>query len=245
MATPLSTLVTQVRTELIESSASFWTDAELLTHLIDGAKDMWAAIIDTFGDHYLKIDAEHVTLEAGQDSLSGVPANVFRVNMIEPRDTTTAGPHNGMAFIPRKYNHPDFIAARAFGGLSDSGGAASISINAGVIFYDVSGVGAPNGAPTILTAPRTAAQVLIRLAYNPILDPLDASSNNPIPGEADKALKAYAVSFARAKEREDRGPDPGWLAVYATEKQSILTRITPRQDQEPEEVEGMFEHTRY
>jgi hypothetical protein len=245
MATPLSTLIAQVRAELLELSANFWTDAELLIHLVDGSKDMWAAILDTYGDHYLKIDTEHVTLESGQDSLSGVPADVFRINMVEPRDTTTAGPHNGITFIPRKYNHPDFISARAFGNLTDSFGSTAASINAGVIFYDVSGVGAPNGAPTILTAPRVNAQILVRLAYNPILPDLTVQSNNPIPGEADKALKAYAIAFARAKEREDRTPDPGWIAVYATEKQSILTRITPRQDQEPEEVEGMFEHTRY
>ena len=51
---------------------------------------------------------------------------------------------------------------------------------------------------------------------------------------------AWTVAFARAKEREDRSPDPAWLAIYATEKQNILTRLTPRQTQEPEIVGDMF-----
>lgn len=237
MATPFSTLVTQVRAELLEPVASFWTDAELLTHLTDGAKDMWAAILDVYGDHYLKIDEEHVTLPALGSQLAGVPADLFRVQLIEPRDTTSVGVDRGTDFVARKYNSQDFIAARTIGNLNAS--------TWGTIFYDVSGVGAPNGAPTILTAPKVSTTINLRVAYNPILGDLTASSNNPIPGESDKGLKAYAVSFARAKEREDRSPDPGWLAVYATEKQSILTRITPRQEQTVEEVEGLFEGTLY
>jgi hypothetical protein len=237
MATPLSTLVTAVRAELLETSANFWTDAEILTHLIDGCKDLWAAILDVYGDHYLKVDETHVSLAAGATELSGVPADTFRVQLIEPRITTENGESKGVIFVPKKYNSSDFINARAFGTLNPS--------DWGIIFYDVSGVGAPNGAPTVLTAPKTGSNLLLRFVYNPVLVDLTASSNNPIPGEADKALKAYAYAFARAKEREDRSPDPGWIAVYATEKQSILTRITPRQDQNPEEVEGMFEQTRY
>lgn len=237
MATTLGALITAVRIELKEATASFWTDAELLTHLVDGCKDLWAGIIDTYGDHYLKVDVVNVSLIASAEQLAGVPADVFRVNLIEPRDITSTGVDNILSFVPRKYNHPDFISARAKGTLTTTEG--------GVIFYDVSGVGAPNGAPTILTAPKTSSTVLLRFAYNPTLPALTASDNNPIPGEADKALKAYAYAFARAKERDDQSPDPNWLAVYATEKQSILTRITPRQDQEPEEVEGMFQDLFY
>ncbi len=39
----------------------------------------------------------------------------------------------------------------------------------------------------------------------------------------------------------NRVPDPGWLAVYATEKQGLLVALTPRQEQEEETVVGMFE----
>ena len=72
-----------------------------------------------------------------------------------------------------------------------------------------------------------------------------ASSANPIPGEADKALVSYAVAFSRSKERDDRSPDPNWIAVYATEKQSILARITPRQEQDVEFAFGLFDDLYY
>jgi hypothetical protein len=74
----------------------------------------------------------------------------------------------------------------------------------------------------------------------PIQADVTSSGNNPIPGESDQALIAYIVAFARAKEREDRSPDPNWIAVYANEKQSILTRLTPRQSQEPDVVEALW-----
>jgi hypothetical protein len=211
----------------------FWTDAEILVDLIDGAKDMWAAILDVFGDHYFTNDITNVSLAASTGTLTGVPADTFRVQLIEPRDTTSAGAYRDVEFVAKKYNHPDFVAARSLGTVSPG--------TAGTIFYDVSGAGSPVGTPTVLVAPMISAALTLRFVYNPILGTLTSASNNPIPGEADKALVAYAIAFARAKERDDRSPDPNWIAVYATEKQSILTRITPRQEQTDEEVMGMFE----
>ena len=116
---------------------------------------------------------------------------------------------------------------------------------AGVIFYDVSGAGTPVGTPTILVAPPLSSALNLRFVYNPSLAAMTTSSTNPIPGESDKALVAYTVAFARSKERDDRSPDPNWIAVYSTEKQSILARITPRQEQEAEYVDGMFEDLYY
>lgn len=219
------------------TGGNYWTDAEILVHLIDGAKDMWAAILDTYGDHYLTVDETLVSLAASATQLTGVPTDCFRVHLIEPRDTTSAGQYAYVSFVPRKYNHPEFVAARAQGTMDPS--------LARIIFYDVSGAGTPVGTPVILTAPKISAALNLRFVYNPVLAAMTSISNNPIPGESDKALVSYAVAFARAKERDDRSPDPNWIAVYATEKQSILVRITPRQDQEAEYVSGIFEDTYY
>ncbi len=73
---------------------------------------------------------------------------------------------------------------------------------------------------------------------------LDTDSN-PIPGESDNALIAWCVAYAKAKEQEteQRVPDPGWLAIYNTEKQGLLVALTPRQEQEEEIAEGLFEGT--
>ena len=215
----------------------FWTDAELLVDVIDGAKDLWASYIDTFQDHFFTDDVTNVTMAASTGSLTGVPTDTFRVLMIEPRDTTTAGAHHGVTFLPRPYNHPEFIAARAHGTVDPT--------NGGLVFYCVTGAGSPIAAPTVLVAPKLSATMNLRFVYNPILAALTSASNNPVPGESDKALVAYGVAFARSKERDDRSPDPNWIAIYATEKQSLLTRITPRQEQEPSEVLGMFESIYY
>lgn len=85
MATLLSTIRTDVRTTLIEATASFWTDDELLRILILGCEDLWKAIIEVKQDHFLVIDETNVSLAASGTSLTGVPTDVFRVKGIEPR----------------------------------------------------------------------------------------------------------------------------------------------------------------
>src|SRR5262249_14657348 len=108
------------------------------------------------------------------------------------------------------------------------------------IYYQLVGVGSPVSAPKIVTAPLISADLRVRLVYNPSLE-WDGGGHNPVPGESDAALKAWTIAYARGKETEDRQPDPGWLGVYATEKQHILTRLTPREEQEPEVVEDFFQ----
>lgn len=211
----------------------FWTDAELLNIMTAGCRDMWAGILDLHADHYQTIDETNVTLAANTSTLSGVPADVFRVSLIEPRDTTITGTNRSIIFIPRKYNHPDFIAAR-------TASAVSPTSYASCIYYSISGAGGPVGTPTITIAPQISSAMNIRLVYNPILAALTGASTNPIPGESDQALIAYTCAFAKAKESEAGSPDPGWISIYSTEKQSILVRLTPRQEQEPEVVDDLF-----
>lgn len=222
-------ILLKVRPALMELTARFWTDAELLDILNDGVKDLWGAILDVHGDHFITVDATNVSLAASGTSLTGVPADCFRVQTIEPRDLTETGAANSLVFVPRNYKDPSFAAAR---GLS-----AQDPSSVTVVYYHITGVGAPAAAPVIYTAPILNTAVLLRFVYNPTAV---TTTNNPIPGESDNALKAWTIAFARAKEREDRMPDPGWLATYATEKSHLLTRLTPRQEQEPEVVEDFF-----
>lgn len=207
----------------------FWSDTELTDLATLGIHDLWGAILDVHGEHYLTIDETNVSLAANATSLTGVPTDCFRVYLIEPRDTTSSGSTKGVNFVPRKFNSDQFKAARTRTAVDPSTGQ--------IVYYSVSNVGAPIAAPTILTAPKLSSVVLLRFAYNPVLT---VGTSNPIPGESDNALKAWIIAYARAKEREDRLPDSGWLAVYSTEKQSILVRLTPRQEQEPDVVEDFF-----
>lgn len=236
MATLLSAIETQVRRHLDETTASFWSSAELIDIANKGIKDLWGAIIDLHAEHYLTVDTTNVSLSASATSLSGVPTDVFRVYLIEPVDTTSAGSIRSLVFAPRDYNSGDFTYARS---LSTADPAQEQ-----VIYYHVTAAGAPVGAPTILTAPKLSSALAagtIRFVYVPIIADKTSAENNPIPGESDQALISWTVAYARAKEREDRSPDPNWLAAYATEKQLIVNRLHPRQIQEPEFVEALFD----
>lgn len=235
MATLLSSLETQARRYLLETTASHWSSAEIVDIINKGIKDLWRAILDLHQEHFLTNDITSVTIAANTGSLSSVPTDVFRIHLIEPVDTSTAGAYRRLIFVPRDYNSPDFIAARTLGSVDGSQDQ--------IIFYCVTQAGAPVGAPTILIAPTLSGAVAagqIRLVYVPILAAKAAGDDNPIPGESDDALIAWTVSHALAKDREDRAPDPNWLAKYATEKQNILVSLTPRQTQEPDVVEPLF-----
>ena len=216
------------------SGTAFWTEAELIDHAIEGCRDLWGADVDLHQEHHVTNDATNVSLAADTATLTGVPADVFRVLLIEPRDLSSTASGRNIIFLPRDYNSPEMIEAR---GLEDqdptSGGF--------IVYYAIHGVGSPISAPTIEIAPQLTSALNLRFVYIPTLGTLTATSNNPIPGESDNAVFAWIIAYARAKEREDRSPDPNWLAVYATEKQNIMTRLTPRQEQEPEYVTGLFE----
>lgn len=229
MATTLDTIVARARVHLIEPTASFWSDAELVQHAILGCQDLWRSIIDNYQDYFLTVDETNVSQDAGATSLTGVPADVFRLKGIEPRTLTSSA---NLLYQPCDFMHADFLRARSEAATDPSGRT---------ILYDLIGHAAPVGAPTIRVAPATNSQVLLRLVYIPTLPALTGASDNPIAGETDNAVMAWVIAYARAKEREDRAPDSEWLAVYSTEKTNILQAITPRQDDENDYVEALFE----
>ena len=112
MATLLSSLETQARRHLLETTASFWSSAELIDHINHGIKDLWGAIVELHQEHFLTVDISNVSLAASATQLSGVPADTFRVHLIEPQDTTSAGSFDNVIFAPKDYNSPEFIGAR-------------------------------------------------------------------------------------------------------------------------------------
>lgn len=232
MATLLSAIETDARTTLLESSASYWSSAELIGHINNGIRDLWSAIIDLYQDHIVTIDETNMSVASGANVITGVPTDLFRVVMVQPRVLGTSSPNPGLIFKPRTLTHPDFVQAQA---------SPSISPSYNVVYYAVINAGAPVGAPAIRLAPTMAAAVNLSVWYNPVIAAKTASDNNPIPGESDKALIHYVIAFARAKEREDRSPDPEHLSIYATEKRKLLTALTPRSVQEPEVVEAFFQ----
>jgi hypothetical protein len=231
-ASTFQNLIDQVRaTNLIEPVAGYWSDDELAVILANGAKDLWRRIVDLYEHHFITLDETNVSLAASTPSLTGVPADVYRVVSIEPRTLGESNPNTGLIFQPRDWNSPDFTQAR---------GATPITPSNNSIYYCLFGVGGPISAPTVRISPRVTSAVLITLAYNYTLPALTKASTNPIPGESDNALKAWLTAYAKAKDRDDSAPDPEWLAIYATEKTNLIIGLAPRQIQEPEVAEAFL-----
>ena len=240
--TPYTALIQSARYQIAAAKGAdktykidnFWSDEEIFQDALRGTTDLWKGVIDLHHEHFLKLNATDVSLASGVNQLSGVPTDTFRVYLIESTDPTTTG----CLFVPRAVNNRDFVAARW------QGVQAPVTPTRGVIvYYCLTGIGAPNNAPVILTAPALSAAVPLNFWYVPVLGVAQyklLTATNPIPGESDQALIAWIIAYMRGKEREDRSPDPAWLSVYATEKGNLLTSLTPRQEHEAEHVESIF-----
>jgi len=241
MATALSSIETQARRHLVETTASFWSSAELVDIINNGIKDIWRAIVDLKEEYYLVVNDTGVSLAADSSTLAGLPEDIHKVYLIEPRDVSSNSDNKNLHFEPIDYNHPRARAARTQNAISPSNN---------VIYYSVIGAGAPvdyDTAPpvgvniAIRVQPQVSSAVNLTLVYVPTLPTFVAADEHPIPGEADQALINWTVSWARAKERDDRSPDPNWLATYSTEKQNLLQSLGLRQFQEAKVVDAFFE----
>lgn len=232
MPTLVSAIETLSRQRLQETSASFWTSPELISIIEMGIKDLWRDIVDLKQEHYLTVDTTNVSLAASTATLTGIPLDVHKVYLIEPRDLSSDGSNKGLVFSPLDYNHHTFQMARSLSAIDPSNAT---------IYYAITGQGSPVNAPTIYVAPQVTSAVNLSFSYVPTLGTISSSHPVPIPGEADAALVAWTVAFALAKERDDKSPDPNWLAIYATEKQHILQSLGLRQYQEPGYVDAIFE----
>lgn len=230
MPTKISSIETLVRQRLNETTASFWSSQELTDICIAGIKDLWRDIVDLKQEHYLTVNTTDVFLAASSNVLSGVPTDVHKLYLMEPTDTSGDSTNVGLTFYPLDYNHKDFIYARAQDAVDPTNTA---------IYYAITGQGAPVAAPIIRCAPQVTSQVSIAFSYVPTIGDLTTNSFVPIPGEADNALVAWTVAYAKAKE-SGGGPDGEWVSIYASEKQHLLQSLGLRQYQEPIFVDALF-----
>jgi hypothetical protein len=231
MAQPITYAVTLARRHLIEATANFWSDDELAQLAIQGIKDLWRDIVDLKQEHFLTKNVSSVSYQPSTTVLTGVPLDVHKVYMIEPLDLSINGSNKGLLFKPLAYNNNQFQLARS---------RDAIDPTNDTIYYALSGQGSPVNAPVIDVAPKVTSAVKLNFVYVPTLTGIQSTDNNPIPGEADNAIVAWIVAYARAKEREDRSPDPLWVSIYSTEKAHLLQSLGLRQYQEPSYAEAMF-----
>ena len=189
-------------------------------------------VIDLRQEHFITLDETNVSLAASTSTLTGIPTNCFRIISVEPRDLSSTSPGFGMEFVARDWNHVDMANARK---------RPARSPQNATVYFTIFGKGPPVDTLSVRVAPQITSAVNLTLAYVPTHGVTLASDANPIPGESDKAIEAWIVAHARAKEREDGSPDPDMLAIYANEKKNTQIALTPRQEQDVQTVEGMFE----
>lgn len=231
MATSYAALTAIVRRHLLEVSAAFWSDDEIAALLGLGAKDLAKKINHLKQKHFVTIEDTSLSLPANCSTLSYVPSDLIRLDHLEPKSLTQ---FTNLFFRPLDFKDAKFMAARAQ--------SAVDPINL-TLWYDILHEGAPVNAPTIWVAPQVTSPVPLRMLYVPTLTSVSMTTagTNPIPGESDNALICWAVAYGRAKEREDRSPDPEWLALYATEKDNLVSSLEFRQDAEEKVVTPNFE----
>lgn len=231
MATTLSFIVTMSRDRLNEPVPRFWSNAELLRYANRGIRDMHRQLGATHQAYFHEISTL-VTHPANGTQLTLVPTNVTIIHGLEPADMA-ANP--SLFYQRRDYNHPEFQSARAETAKDPSQG--------GIVLYAPTQAGGPVAAPVIYVAPLLSALRLLRLTFMPTVGAeLVATDPNPIPGESDNALIHWIVAYARGRQTGKQQPDDVELALYQRELDRIMAAITPRDDSEPEVVEGMFEY---
>jgi len=232
MSTTIAAIRPVTRTRLIEPAANFWSDAELDAIAILGCRDLWRDIVNLKQEHYCVIKNDgSVTLPPNSSVIAGLPPDIHKVYMIEPINGGENQANTGLEFSPLPYNDRLFQFARSHPAIDP--------IN-DTIYWALRGQGSPSDGTIIDVAPQVTSVVPISFTYIPTLGQMNADSPIPIPGEADNAIIAWTVAYARAKEREDRQPDPGWLAIYATEKGHLLESLGVRQYQEPSYAQAVF-----
>lgn len=234
MATDIADLISQVRRNLNEEDEDltngYWSDDEIAFHIDKGARDLWRAINDNYQNYFITVDETNVSLAASSSTLTGVPADVAILRGIEARSLSS---RPGVVFEHRDYMHPDFQRARSIAAQDPSSGLK--------IFYDIHGAGAPTGAPTIRVAPQLNTALTLSLIYVPTLTAITPDDTNPIPGESDAALVAWATAYCLGKQTEEQQPDGTWMTIYGNEKKNILTSLTPRQTEDETVAEAFFE----
>jgi len=215
---------------------TFWSDDELLAHVVTGCRDLWRALVDLHQDHFVKIDTT-VVLPTTSDTLTNVPADLFRILFLQPLEPNASG-QRPIRFRRASLTSVDFTSAQLRSPIDVTG-------DAGIFYYAIVNAGSPVTRPEIYVAPQASGELALRLVYVPTLPgSLSVDSINPIPGESDQALMAWCAAYALGKQADGTfAPDTTWLSIYATEKDAIKIVSEPRDASTPSIVRGVFDDT--
>jgi hypothetical protein len=238
MAAPRKTvaqLLLDVRTNLDENTASFWTDTQLISYIDQAQHVVWTEVKKLKGDDYFDIernstDGTVTILTENYDCASfaiaasttnyTLPPDVAEVKLI---DCITSG-YEHVRFVFKDRAHPDFRAARQI----------VETLDPSVGFYcDLM------GERTLVIAPKSNRALDLRLSYMPILGTLTATTDTlQVPHALWLAVLDIATKRAQMKDRDSS------FIMWEEEAQATIARFfgsNARQTSDPMIVQGLFE----
>ena len=231
----LSDLRLRVRDQLDESSASFWTDAQLNRYInrakdrvwnrLKAANEYYCTVTRTSNDGALTIQGESYTASAFRivagTSDYVLPPDLDTLSIIE---CITSG-YEDLTFTRIDINDPEFRAARS---LTDN------QTPGGEIFFDII-----NEPPSMRIVPKLSTTLDLRITYVATLADLSSDTDRlTLPNPLYLAVCDYATMFAL---RQDRSPDAG---TYESSGDKIIAEkfgADFRQTQDVQVARGFLE----
>lgn len=225
MAKTLLNLRTSVRDHIDEPTANYWTDLECNRAISNRYLELWARVSQLKKDYFLSPTPFTLTLVSGQykyGSSDGVPSTLWRVTAMR---TTTSGSQD-VQWVPDDPNSPAFI----------SGLRSDVVVNSPLQYrYAVRGAG------VIWVSPLPQAAITVSVDY--ILQAVAVSSDSDTFVLPDAYLDF--VEYMATHDLLLKGPvgdPPSWKGQAEAAWERIKIALdTPRQDQGPDLVIGMFD----
>jgi hypothetical protein len=225
VADTLATLRTDIRYNIDEASANYWTDAEINQKVVNSYRGLWKRIMALRDDWFQSATAGTVSIKSGQNkytSADGVPTDIYRIKSIR---TTTSG-KEFIRWIGKDQTSPEFV----------EGLRADISVNDPYLYlYDLVG----NQTIFVSPTPREACTATVEYIVLPTDPSVDGSTFGVLDPftdyiKSDATLQLLAKGPTGALEFWQNRKEEDWRSVLQTIGQ-------PRQDQSCDAVQGVFD----
>lgn len=227
-------LLTMVRDVLDESTASFWTDAQLYRYISTAKDRVWNEVRKLKKDYFAvtRTSADgSLTILGESYSASDLAVTVGGTSITLPHDfatlkliqVTTSG-YESVRFERRALNHPDMRAALE---ITDN-------VNPSTLYFEII------GERTLRYAPKSLVALATTFTYIQTFADIDEASDElTMPHPFYLAVVEYAIASAMLQD-----DDPNAATHEARAKQIILdaTGADERQDQDEEIVVGFLEN---
>lgn len=225
-------LLAEVRANLDEATASFWTDAELYRFLIRAKDKTWMEVVklqENFFTRVLSSTDGTVTILGASYATSGLAVTAGGSTLTLPGDfaslksleVITAG-YEYVRFGQRDLARPEFLALRA----------DTTQRPPSAFYFDIYGL------TTLLYTPLSSTALDTRLTY--VYRPADMSGSVDLdmPDPLYMAVEEYATTRAMLKDRDDTAAV--WNQMGNKTVVDCLSAMT-RQIQDPVFVRGDYE----